>query len=74
MISTRSKDDLEKAKRCAELLYGNADAITTDMIAGLVDELPLIKVPRDAAMKGSLPDLLVKMEFAESTSSGRNDV
>ena len=73
MISTRSKDDLEKAKRCAELLYGNADAITNAMLAGLVDELPLIKVPRDAAMKGSLSDLLVKMEFAESKSSGKRN-
>lgn len=69
MVSVRSKEDLEKAKRCAELLYGGAESVTSEMIASLVDELPLVKITKDSTAKVTLPDVMVKLGLAESKSA-----
>lgn len=67
MVSVRSKEDLEKAKRCAELLYGGAESVTSEMIAGLVDELPLVRIAKGEA-KATLADVMVKLGLADSKS------
>ena len=41
MIATRSQEDLRRAKLCAELLFGERDDLTVEMLRDVMDELPL---------------------------------
>ena len=69
MLSTRSPEDLEKAKRCAAILYGEMETVTEEEVRDVMDELPLEKLSA-AAMKGkTVADYLVALRCAESKST-----
>ena len=69
MLSTRTPEDLAKAKRCAAILYGEMETVTEEEVRDVMDELPLEKLSA-AAMKGkTVADYLVALHCAESKSA-----
>lgn len=65
MRSTRSEQDLQKAKKCAEVLFGKEN-ITKEFIEDVIDELPLTRVPK--AKEWTVVDLIVSVGLADSKS------
>lgn len=68
MKSTRSEEDLKKAKQCAILLYGDQNEVKREIIEEVKDELPMVSVNKEDIH--SIIDLLVKVDLAESKSKG----
>ena len=66
MRSTRSEQDLQKAKKCAEVLFGK-ESITKEYIEDVIDELPLTRVPK--AKEWTVVDLIVSVGLADSKSN-----
>ena len=71
MRSTRSEEDLQKAKICADLLYGEHPTLTKEMLSQVIDELPLTRLSMEEMKNATLADYLVKLQFAESKSGTR---
>lgn len=67
MKSTRSTEDLNKAKRCADLLFGNHEVLTKEMIDDVIDELPMSHVSKQEKSL-TVADLLVTVGLADSKS------
>lgn len=67
MKSTRSTEDLNKAKRCADLLYGSHEVLTKEMIEDVIDELPMSHVSKQDS-RLTVADLLVTVGLADSKS------
>ena len=67
MKSTRSSEDLNKAKRCADLLFGNHEVLTKEMIDDVIDELPMSHVSKQEKSL-TVADLLVTVGLADSKS------
>lgn len=68
MLSTRSADDLQKAKRCATILYGDIDVLTEEVIRDVMEELPLEKLEANVMKGKMITDYLVALKMAESKS------
>ena len=68
MLSTRSADDLQKAKRCAAILYGDIDVLTEEVIRDVMEELPLEKLEANVMKGKMITDYLVALKMAESKS------
>ncbi len=67
-LSTRSAEDLQKAKRCADVLYGTQEELKEDMIRDIMDELPLEVLDATMMSGKSITDYLVTLNFADSKS------
>ena len=67
-ISTRSAEDLAKAKRCAAILYGDQEELTEELIQDVLNELPLETLDSDVMKGKSLADYMVALKLAESKS------
>ena len=67
MKSTRSSEDLNKAKRCADLLFGNHEVLTKEMIDDVIDELPMSHISKQEKSL-TVADLLVTVGLADSKS------
>lgn len=72
MKSTRSIEDLNKAKRCADLLFGNHEVLTKEMIDDVIDELPMSHVSKQEKQL-TVADLLVTVGLADSKSRFEGD-
>ena len=68
MIATRSQEDLRRAKLCAELLFGERDDLTVEMLRDVMDELPLTTLSAQEMLGKPVTDFLVAMQFADSKS------
>lgn len=71
MRSVRSEMDLQKAKKCAELLYGGKESIDPSSLSDVLDELPLYEVHRSEITGKSIADLLVLLHFSQSRSKDK---
>ena len=67
-LSTRSAGDLQKAKRCADVLYGTQEELTEDLIRDIMDELPLEVLDATMMSGKSVADYLVTLKLADSKS------
>ena len=68
MITTRSEEDLRRAKLCAELLFGERDDLTVETLRDVMDELPLTRLSAREMLGKPVTDFLVAMQFADSKS------
>lgn len=69
MRSVRSDADLQKAKKCAELLYGGNKSIDYSALMDVLDELPLSRFSKAEMAGKTVADLLVFLHIAQSKSS-----
>lgn len=68
MRSVRSELDLQKAKKCAELLYGKSKRVDRSSLFDVLDELPISEF-REAELAGkTMADLIVLLGLAPSKS------
>ena len=67
MISTRSEDDLRKAKKCTDLLFGKQGVITKEMIEDVLTELPMVRLEQ-REKQWSVVEVLVQLGLADSNS------
>ena len=68
MISTRSEEDLRKARKCTELLFGKQGVITKEMIEDVLDELPMVQLEQKEK-QWSVVEILVHLGLADSNSN-----
>lgn len=66
MRSTRSEEDLMKAKKCAEILYGKQDMLSKELLADVLDELPMTELTKEK--QWGICDIMVSVGLAESKS------
>ena len=68
MRSVRSETDLQKAKKCAELLYGGIKSVDRSSLEDILDELPLSEFSEAELAGKSITDLIVSLGLAPSKS------
>ena len=71
MIATRSQEDLRRAKLCAELLFGERDDLTVEMLRDVMDELPLTTLSAQEMLGKPVTDFLLAMQFADSKKAAK---